>query len=90
MVYILPYSQRPHCTGDCHTKTILKEVKQQVLLGQTGPKGSHTHHTIVNPEIIGLASASHEARCSTGEPDDSPAKAPPSQPRMSSPGGRDA
>ena len=30
---------RPHLTGDCHTKPILKEAKDQVLLGQTGLVG---------------------------------------------------
>ena len=29
----IPTSQRPHCTGDGHTKPILKEVNNQVLLG---------------------------------------------------------
>ena len=35
-VYIIPTSQRPHLTGDGHTKPILTEAKDQVLLGQTG------------------------------------------------------
>ena len=32
-IYIFPTSQRPHFTGAGHTKPILKEVKDQVLLG---------------------------------------------------------
>ena len=31
-----PTGQRPHLTGRRHTKTLLQEVKDQVLLGQTG------------------------------------------------------
>ena len=38
-----PTSQRPHFTGDGHTTPILKEAKDQVLLGQTGLVGVMSH-----------------------------------------------
>ena len=47
-----PTSQRPHFTGDGHTKPILKEVKDQVLLGQTGLVGFQNM-----PHLIDLTDA---------------------------------
>ena len=45
-----PTSQRPHFTGDGHTKPILTEVQDQVLLGQTGLVGLHVSviHSLQN------------------------------------------
>ena len=34
-----PYKSKTSFTGDGHSKPILKEVKDQLLLGQTGPVG---------------------------------------------------